>query len=265
LEEDVIDVVTEAVVRFEQDATPEVVFCQPIKRLKPSSTSLRVLERSFGGLSTQGRGFRADPCIASDSYATRDFVSSERDIHSHRRRALAFSVAACNTNSLAAIAIETGRLHIVDTAEGSSFEKCHIMIKALENAITDVVFSSDDMTLALACGDKSMRLIDMQTQKTKMIFENHLGCVKQVRYRPGDEHVLATSCREGIVNLWDTRCKGETRPIMTQFVQGDTRYGSKSVDQEYKVEVQTNPMRSWPGAHADRLRGIKTHDKNAFR
>lgn len=139
------------------------------------------------------------------------------------------------------------------------------MIKALDNAITDVVFSADDMTLALACGDKTMRLIDMQTQKTKMVFENHLGCVKQVRYRPGDENVLATSCREGIVNLWDTRCKGEMRPIMTQFVQGDTRYGAHGIDQDYRVEFQTNPMRSWPGAHSDRLKGIKIHDKNAFR
>jgi WD40 repeat protein len=234
------------------------------------NTSLRVLERSFGGLETQGRGFRTDPCIGmsvqrwkskginslihlGNDYSTRDFVSTEKDVHRHVRKSIQFAATACNTNSLVAIATESGMIHLVDTAEDAAFDRCHIMISVLDNAVTDIAFSSDDSHLAVGCGDKSMRLIDMQTQKTKMVFQDHWGCIKQVRFRPGDDNVIATCCRDGIINLWDTRCKGEMRPVVSGICHGDIKFGSPSVSLEYKAEFQLTPHRTWRGAHSDRL------------
>lgn len=251
----------------EPNFSSEITFCQPIKRLRMSNTSLRILERSFGGLETQRRGFRTDSCIGmyissalslhltllGNDYATRDFYSSEKDVHRHVRKGVPFAAAACHTNSLIAVATESGRIHIIDSDKSSAFEECHIMMRPLENAVTDLEFSADDSMLAIGCGDKSMRLIDMQSQRVKMVFKDHWGCIKQVRFRPGDPHVIATCCREGIVNLWDSRCRGEMRPVFTEIVHGDTRLGATSVKVEYKAEYQSNPNRSWPRAHSDRL------------
>jgi hypothetical protein len=45
------------------NATSDITFCQPIKKLRMADTTLRILERSFGGLETQRRGFRVDSCF----------------------------------------------------------------------------------------------------------------------------------------------------------------------------------------------------------
>jgi len=144
-------------------------------------------------------------------------------------------------------------IHIVDTNPEYSFGVSHIMMKLLSNAITDLAFASDDSTLAIGCGDKAVRLVDMQTQKVKTVFENHTGCIKQVRFRPGDDNIIASCCRDGIVNLWDARCKGDSRPVITDLTHGDTSLGGSTVRLQYRVERQVNPVRSWRRAHSDRL------------
>jgi hypothetical protein len=42
--------------------SPEIIFSKPLRLLNSSSTTLRVLERSFGGYDTLGRGWRNDYC-----------------------------------------------------------------------------------------------------------------------------------------------------------------------------------------------------------
>jgi WD40 repeat protein len=166
-----------------------------------------------------------------------------------------------------AIATESGWIHLVDTDKESNFDKCHLMIHPLENAVTDVDFSEDDSTLAIGCGDKTMKLIDMQTQKIKMSFNAHWGCIKQVRFRPGDPHVIATCCREGIVNLWDSRCRGEMQSVHSEIVHGDARFTTTTgLHYEYKASHITDPHRSWPRAHSDRLNIRLINDgPNVFR
>jgi WD40 repeat protein len=242
----------------------EVTFCSPVKRLTSSLTTLRIAERSFGGLATSGRRSQPDPCVGTD-YTTRNFVSTENDIHRTWRKNIPFSATSCNTNSLAAVATESGTVRIIDTDMSARFKKCHIIFQPLQNAITDMAFSSDDSTLVAGCGDKSIRLIDMQSQKVKMVFTDHRGCIKQVRFRPGDDHMIASCCREGIVNLWDSRCRGEQRPVFSNVATGDTRDGIDYTRFDYKAEHLFDPIRSWPRAHSDRLNMGLLNGPNAVR
>jgi WD40 repeat protein len=217
------------------------------------------LERAFGGSRTQHRGFVNDSC--SDPLdSTRDFASSENDSYRHQRRNLAFSVAACNTNSLVGISTESGKVALVDTDPSAPFNKSHLLLRLLQNAITDLSFSPNDNRLVVGCGDKTVRLVDMQTQKTLTMFSGHTGCLKQVRFQPTDDNIIASSCREGIVNLWDARCRGESKPVWTQVAPGDPRDGAQLQTHEYRAECQTEPIRRWERAHSDRLNMIRMNE-----
>ena len=54
----------------------------------------------------------------------------------------------------------------------------------------------------------------MATQTTLAILDNHSASLKQVRFQPGSNSnsVLATSSRDGTVQIWDLRCKGSSGP-----------------------------------------------------
>lgn len=54
----------------------------------------------------------------------------------------------------------------------------------------------------------------MATQSTLAILDNHSASLKQVRFQPGSNSnsVLATSSRDGTVQIWDLRCKGNSGP-----------------------------------------------------
>lgn len=77
-----------------------------------------------------------------------------------------------------------------------------------------MVFSHDDTLLATASGDQSARVVDMTKQTTLAILDNHSASLKQVRFQPGSNSnsILATSSRDGAVQIWDLRCKGNSGP-----------------------------------------------------
>jgi WD40 repeat protein len=78
------------------------------------------------------------------------------------------------------------------------------------NAIIDMVFTDDDRFLATASGDQSARIVDMNTQTTISILGNHTASLKQVRFQPGanNHSVIATSSRDGSIQIWDLRVNG---------------------------------------------------------
>lgn len=80
------------------------------------------------------------------------------------------------------------------------------------------------MLLATASGDQTARIVDVLTQKTVTILGNHSASLKQVRFQPGvnSNSVLATSGRDGSVQIWDLRCKGTDGP-MQDFVAKEPR------------------------------------------
>lgn len=77
-----------------------------------------------------------------------------------------------------------------------------------------MAFSEDDSLLATASGDQSARVVDMSTQTTISILGNHTASLKQVRFQPGanNNSVLATSSRDGSIQIWDLRVNGYDGP-----------------------------------------------------
>lgn len=113
-------------------------------------------------------------------------------------------------NSLVAIGDEEGWIHLLDSDYNtpSSFSKPHVSWRAHTNAVMDVQFSSDDMYIATGSGDQTAQIIDARTQQCVSVLARHKSSVKQVRFQPGDDKIVATSSRDGAVQIWDLRCKG---------------------------------------------------------
>jgi WD40 repeat protein len=96
----------------------------------------------------------------------------------------------------------------MDADEDADFTKAHVSFRAHTNAVMDVQFSSDDAYLATGSGDQTAQIIDARTQQCVHVLAKHKSSVKQVRFQPGDDKIVATSSRDGAVQIWDLRCKG---------------------------------------------------------
>ncbi|KAH8725872.1 Lethal(2)denticleless protein [Phaeosphaeriaceae sp. PMI808] len=188
---------------FDEPCTP--LFPAPVRRIRSLGGASRTLQRSFGGILSVGRGFRRDHC-ASWQEQTADFYSSADDVHNLPQGAPPFCTATCNTNSLLAIGDEDGYIHLLDS--DGAFDKAHVSWRAHSNAVMDLQFSSDDTYLAAGSGDQTAQIVDVRTQQTLSVLAKHKSSVKQVRFQPGDDKIVATSSRDGAVQIWDLRCKG---------------------------------------------------------
>lgn len=191
------------------DEPPVPIFQEPIRRLKNLGGTSRKLTRSFGGLLSVGRGLRRDHCASWQDY-TANFYTSSDDYHELPQGAPPFCTATCNVNSLVAVGDEDGWVHLLDAEDEapSSFSKAHVSWRAHGNAVMDIQFSSDDKWIATGSGDQTGQIIDAQTQQTVHVLAKHKSSVKQIRFQPGDDNIVATSSRDGAVQIWDLRCKG---------------------------------------------------------
>lgn len=118
-------------------------------------------------------------------------------------------------NSLVAVGDEDGGVRLLETAKDDKpgLHEAYLTFRPHTNAILDLAFSADDLLLATASGDQSSLVIDMPTQIPTYTLAGHASSVKQVCFQPGSSHVLATSSRDGTVQIWDLRCKGFDAPL----------------------------------------------------
>jgi WD40 repeat protein len=186
---------------------------------------------------------------SAPEYSTADFYSDAKDVTRFRRPNLPFCTAACNTNSVIAVGTESGGVWLYDTEDNANMSDPIVRFWAHKNAVMDMQFSSDDLTLATSSGDQTARLIDVRTQQVKALFELHFASVKQVRFQPGDENVLATCSREGLIALWDIRCRGDDRPI-ERIVMSPS--GELDDTQTTTARLYTEPLHAIPRAHMER-------------
>ncbi|KAK8017499.1 WD40 repeat-like protein [Apiospora rasikravindrae] len=200
---------------------------KPVKRLAPLTArglGGQRLQREFGTLPKAGYSRPYMSCSATDwRMETSAFYSHPEDVHSCTSqdgvgRCIPFCTTACHTNSLVAVGDEEGQIRLLDSSgdpSSETFSKVHLSFQAHSNAIIDLDFSADDSLIATASGDQTGRVIDMMTQSTVAVLLNHTASLKQVRFQPGQSNnsVLATSSRDGSVQIWDLRCRGPVQDI----------------------------------------------------
>jgi WD40 repeat protein len=111
-------------------------------------------------------------------------------------------------NSVVAVGDEEGYIRLLDS--NNEFDKVHLSFQAHSNAVIDIAFSDDDYLLATASGDQTGKVFDMLTQTSVASLRHHTASLKQIRFQPGrgNNSVLATSSRDGSVQIWDLRCSG---------------------------------------------------------
>ncbi|KAF2453573.1 WD40-repeat-containing domain protein [Lineolata rhizophorae] len=238
---------------IESSLEPEdVAFPRPIRKVNGLGSAGRILQRSFGGFNGLGRGYRVDHC-SDGCRQTRDFYTGQDDCHIYSDKQLPFCVASCNTNSLVAIGDEEGSINVIETRpdEDALVIQSHVIFRPHQNAVMDMAFSSDDYVLATASGDQSCRVIDMLTQTTKYVLAGHTSSVKQIRFQPGNNNVLASSSRDGSVQLWDLRCRGTDGPTIDVHVPLGLGSTNPPVYNETRA-TYANIYNSIVGAHTDR-------------
>lgn len=210
---------TEDISDFECDQDDSDDDPEPPKRLKQLThrgMGAQLFQRQLGGMPRAGRSYLSTPTSDWRS-ETANFSSGPTDAHfcsSHEglARCIPFCTASCNTNSLVAVGDEEGRVRLLDSSPKARFDRIHLCFQVHGNAIIDMAFSEDDQRLATASGDQSGKVIDMMTQTPISILGQHTASLKQVRFQPGQSqgNVLATSGRDGSIQIWDLRCNGGT-------------------------------------------------------
>ncbi|KAI5859488.1 WD40 repeat-like protein [Durotheca rogersii] len=206
----------------DDDSDGEFLFpLRPGRRIAPLPShglTGQLVQRQLGGMPRPGRSFMSFP-TADWRVDTADFYTRPDDVHecvSHDGpgRCIPFCTATCHKSSITAVGDEEGRVRLLDSSGASEpFSKIHLCFQAHTNAIIDLSFSDDDYLLATASGDQTGRVIDMMTQSPVALLQHHTASLKQVRFQPGQANssVLATSSRDGSVQIWDLRCAG--RPV----------------------------------------------------
>ncbi|RAL68382.1 hypothetical protein DID88_007113 [Monilinia fructigena] len=218
------EVETEDEEEEEEDRNEPSLPKEPIERIIPFENrglSARLLQLSLG----TSRSRRANLALPVNDWRdeTASFYSRPEDTnHTFSllggRDSIPFCNAGLNTNSLVAIGDDEGRIRLVESEKNGqpSFGSVYLGWQIHKNAIIDLSLSDDDALIATASGDLSAKVSDMTTQKPISILANHSATLKQVKFQPGanNKSVLATSGRDGSVQIWDLRCKSDDGPIM---------------------------------------------------
>ncbi|KAJ2896698.1 uncharacterized protein MKZ38_005298 [Zalerion maritima] len=214
----------------DHDDHPEPL--NPVAPLARRGLAGHRLQRELAAIPRAGHSILRFP-VADYQMETADFCSTPDEAHTNISHdgfgnCIPFCVTGCNTNSLVAVGDEEGRVRLLDSAEKpeyGGFDKIYVQFRPHSNAIIDMDFSSDDSLLATASGDQTGRVIDMMTQTPLSLLAHHTASLKQVKFQPGkgSNSVLATSSRDGSIQIWDLRCKGG--PVQELAVERQTSLG----------------------------------------
>jgi WD40 repeat protein len=92
---------------------------------------------------------------------------------------------------------ELGEVRLWDTRTGERISGVH----PSGEPVSDVAFSADGHTIAMACFDKSVHVWETERGHERA-FYGHLGPVSAVGFSPDGKHVLSAS-EDGSIRLWD--------------------------------------------------------------
>ncbi|KAK2028534.1 WD domain-containing protein [Colletotrichum zoysiae] len=190
---------------------------QPVIKLGNRGFGGQLLLREQGSTPRPGRERLEYPAFDSRA-STASFWSRNTDVHmcnAHLTQAntIPFSLASCHNAPMTAIGDEEGFIRFFNTTTtplgATPRTKVDIVIQAHENAIMDLAFSDDDLRLASACGDRSGKIFDVMSQTVAVELNGgHFQSMRRVEFQPGhaNGNVVATSDRDGRVQIWDLRC-----------------------------------------------------------
>lgn len=91
----------------------------------------------------------------------------------------------------------------------------------------------------------------MPTQRSIFTLNGHTSSVKQIRFQPGSSSVLASSSRDGSIQIWDLRCKGDEAPSQSFRVSLDGEHAPGRSFHNKKMTL-ARPTDSIHEAHATR-------------
>ena len=259
-----------------------ITVTEPVVRSKYRGPQGRNLRQEIGayGTITKTRSFNHQLAGAKEwQYETTNFFTKPDDAYvcmnvaAQADNTIPFSIATCNSesrgciilasyadyapiaNSLVAIGDEDGGVRLLESAEDQrpGFNKSYLEFRPHTNAILDLAFSPDDLLLATASGDQSSHIIDMRTQRATYSLNGHVSSVKQVRFQPGGSNVIATSSRDGGVQIWDLRCKGFDSPVQDLRISLEPSAGETSSNPTNHRMTWARSVNSIFEAHASRL------------
>ena len=154
---------------------------------------------------------------------------------------------------MVAVGDEEGDVRLLETdrAGKPAFSSALLTFRPHANAVLDLAFSSDDMLLATAFGDKTAQIIDMPTQRARCKLVGHHSSVKEIKFQPGSgDNVIATSGRDGSIRIWDLRCKGTRGPVAGFEVSFDAADGRPSArSAQPSSELYAACVNTIPNAH----------------
>ena len=141
-----------------------------------------------------------------------------------------------------AIGDEEGGIRLLETDPGwkGSISIPHLSFRPHRNAILDLAFSPDDMLLATGSGDQKAHIVDIKSQQVTHSLTGHSASLKQVRFQPESSSVVATSARDGSVQIWDLRCRSGNDAVVsieTAVEQHDSVPGLSATHQPSALTV----------------------------
>ena len=154
---------------------------------------------------------------------TTAFYTKYADIHQTDRmeapgeRCVPFCVEGHKDKSIVALGDEEGYVRLLETNFSvSPYNSLHGVVgkfRAHTNAIIDLAWSGDGRRIATASGDQTGKITDLEMETPTAVLAQHSASLKQIRFRPGNDNVLATSGRDGSIQIWDLRCKSSQGPV----------------------------------------------------
>ncbi|ODQ67137.1 WD40 repeat-like protein [Nadsonia fulvescens var. elongata DSM 6958] len=184
-----------------------------VRSTRPPTRMMRLAARELGHLSHRwSQGLRALEYRyeARSGSLLHSGVDDRLDLTYYADTFPSYALTSLNRSPLVAVGSESGTVKLFDVNALSSAEPCRGTMAVHNNAIYDIEVDASEQYLLTASADQTACLIDLVTQRKIAELNSNSkhsipSSVKQAKFNPYFENVVATSSRNGVVSFFDTR------------------------------------------------------------